>query len=50
MTTITIDVATWLRELVSRQIVEVGHIEARAQAVMAWKALDQLDLILAKES
>lgn len=36
------DVAAWLAHLVSRQVVEVGHPDARLQAAMAWKALDQL--------
>ena len=40
--TITPDVAAWLADLVSRQIIEIGHPDARAQAVMAWRALDQL--------
>lgn len=41
--TLTPDVASWLRDLVARQVVEVGHPDARAQAQMAWRALDQLD-------
>lgn len=45
----TPDVATWLFDLVSRQVVEVGHPDARAQAAMAWRALDQLDLIIRQE-
>lgn len=40
--TITPDVAAWLAGLVARQIIEVGHPDARTQAAMAWKALDQL--------
>ena len=40
--TITPDVAAWLTDLVARQVVEVGHPDARAQAAMAWRALDQL--------
>ena len=40
--TLTPDVAAWLRDLVARQMVEVGHPDARAQAQMAWRALDQL--------
>ena len=40
--TITQDVAAWLTDLVARQVIEVGHPEARAQAAMAWRALDQL--------
>ena len=40
--TITPDVAAWLTEIVSRQVIEVGHPDARAQAIMAWRALDQL--------
>ena len=43
------DVAAWLRDLVARQVVEVGHPQARAQATMAWRALDQLDRILTLE-
>ena len=39
---ITPDVAAWLTDLVARQVVEVGHPDARAQAAMAWRALDQL--------
>ena len=39
---LTPDVAAWLRDLVARQVVEVGHPDARAQAAMAWRALDQL--------
>jgi hypothetical protein len=39
---ITPDVAAWLTDLVARQVVEVGHPDARAQANMAWRALDQL--------
>lgn len=41
--TLTPDVAAWLRDLVACQVVEVGHPDARAQAQMAWRALDQLD-------
>ena len=40
--TITPDVAVWLTDLVSRQVVEIGHQDARAQATIAWCALDQL--------
>ena len=40
--TITPDVAAWLADLVSRQIIEIGHPDARAAAAMAWRALDQL--------
>ena len=40
--TITPDVAAWLADLVARQVIEVGHPDARNQAVMAWRALDQL--------
>lgn len=40
--TIDADVAAWLAVLVSRQTIEVGHPDARAQAAMAWRALDQL--------
>ena len=40
--TLTQDVAAWLAELVARQIIEVGHPDARTQAARAWKALDQL--------
>ena len=40
--TITPDVAAWLKEIVSRQVIEVGHPDARAQATMAWRAIDQL--------
>ena len=40
--TITPDVAAWLTDLVARQVVEVGHPDARAQAAMAWRAIDQL--------
>ena len=40
--TITPDVAAWLTDLVARQVIEVGHPDARAQAAMAWRALDQL--------
>ena len=36
------DVAAWLAGLVARQVIEVGHPDARAQAAMAWRALDQL--------
>lgn len=39
---LTQDVAAWLAELVARQTIEIGHPEARAQASMAWRALDQL--------
>ena len=31
-----------LADLVARQVIEVGHPDARAQAAMAWEALDQL--------
>ena len=31
-----------LADLVARQATEVGHPDARAQAAMAWEALDQL--------
>ena len=41
--TITPEVAAWLAALVSRQVIEVGHPEARTQAEMAWLALDQLN-------
>lgn len=40
--TLTTDVAAWLTDLVARQVVEVGHPDARTQATMAWRALDQL--------
>ena len=40
--TLTPEVAAWLAGLVARQVIEVGHPEARAQAAMAWRALDQL--------
>ena len=40
--TLTPEVAAWLAVLVSRQVIEVGHPEARVQAAMAWRALDQL--------
>ena len=40
--TIDADVAAWLAGLVARQAIEVGHPDARAQAAMAWRALDQL--------
>ena len=40
--TIDADVAAWLAGLVARQVIEVGHPDARAQAAMAWRALDQL--------
>lgn len=40
--TITPDVAAWLADLVARQVIEVGHPDARNQAFMAWRALDQL--------
>lgn len=43
---LTPDVATWLRDLVARQSVEVGHPDARSQSAAAWQALDQLDQIL----
>ena len=44
---VTPDVAAWLHELVSRQVIEVGHPDARAQAATAWRALDQLAAIAA---
>ena len=31
-----------LAGLVARQAIEVGHPDARTQAAMAWRALDQL--------
>jgi len=40
--TVSPDVAAWLASLVARQTIEVGHPDARAQAAMAWEALDQL--------
>ena len=40
--TITPDVAAWLTNLVARQVVEIGHPDARAQATIAWRTLDQL--------
>lgn len=40
--TLSPDVAAWLASLVARQAIEVGHPDARAQATMAWRALDQL--------
>ena len=40
--TVDADVAAWLADLVARQVIEVGHPDARAQAAMAWEALDQL--------
>ena len=40
--TITPEVAAWLAGLVARQVVEIGHPDARAFAEMAWRALDQL--------
>ena len=40
--TLTADVAAWLAGLVARQTVEIGHPDARTQAAMAWRALDQL--------
>ena len=43
----TPDVAAWLHDLVSRQTVEVGHPDARIQAGMAWRALDQLAAVRA---
>ena len=50
MPTLTADVAAWLHALVSRQVIEVGHPDAREQAAMAWRALDQLAGILAQEA
>ena len=40
--TITADVAAWLAGLVARQTIEIGHPDARTQAAIAWRALDQL--------
>ena len=40
--TLTTDVAAWLAGLVARQTIEIGHPDARTQAAMAWRALDQL--------
>ena len=40
------DVAAWLHDLVSRQAIEIGHPEARAQAEMAWRALDELQHVI----
>ena len=45
----TPDVAAWLHDLVSRQVVEVGHPDARIQAGMAWRALDQLAAMQGQE-
>ena len=45
----TPDVAAWLHDLVSRQVVEVGHPDARIQADMAWRALDHLAAIAARQ-
>lgn len=42
----TPEVAAWLHQLVSRQVIEVGHPDARTAAAMAWKALDQLEAIM----
>ena len=44
---LTPDIAAWLHDLVSRQVVEVGHPDARTQAAMAWRALDALQSIMA---
>ena len=43
---LTPDIAAWLHDLVARQVVEVGHPDARAQAAMAWRALDALQQIM----
>ena len=48
--TLTPDLAAWLRDLVARQVVEVGHPDARAQAIMAWRALDALQSIMTGDS
>ena len=45
----TPDVAAWLHDLVSRQTVEVGHPDARIQADIAWRALDQLAAMQGQE-
>lgn len=42
----THEVAAWLHQLVSRQVIEVGHPDARAQATAAWGALAQLEAIM----
>ena len=42
----TPEVAAWLHQLVSRQVIEVGHPDARAQATAAWDALAQLEAIM----
>ena len=40
--TVDADVAAWIAQIISRMTVEVGHPDARASAIMAWRALDQL--------
>ena len=42
----TPDVTRWLYGLVAGMTITVGHPEARAQATMAWAALDQLQTII----
>lgn len=44
--TLTPATAAWLHNLVSRQVIEVGHPDARTQATQAWAALDQLAAII----
>ena len=48
--TVTPDVAAWLYNLVARQVIEVGHPDAREQATMAWRALDQLATIIERDT
>lgn len=40
--TVDADVAAWIAHIIGRMTVEVGHPDARADAAMAWRALDQL--------
>lgn len=40
--TVDADVAAWLAQIIGGMTVEVGHPDARATAIMAWRALDQL--------
>ena len=47
--TISRDIAAWLAHLVARQVIEVGHLDAREQAAIAWAALDQLTIQLPPE-
>ena len=43
------ETAVWLYQLVARQVIEVGHPDARTQAEAAWRALAELEQVINNE-